>query len=187
MVYLNRQPLTLSLPTKYSLRLESFSIIYSHLMINNHKINGMVNKDTPSCEHLIRIRVAPFMVELNFILWDLVISMNFISIFKKILIEIFLFHRILLYCLYFIGLEMTLYKIKVGTLGTFNIRHWNIISCVLILPVHIKHCLCWKPICPSIKFHLIISLCLGISLGKTFNYNTCMEFNTHKGSHQCHI
>ena len=46
-VSLDHHSMTLSLPLKFEFDLDSFSSIYSHLVLDAHITTGMVNKDPP--------------------------------------------------------------------------------------------------------------------------------------------
>ena len=45
-----------------------------------------------------------------------------------ILLELLLLHRILLYCMYFIGSTLNLFKLTGSTLGTFTVGHCEFVK-----------------------------------------------------------
>ena len=83
-----------------------------------------------------------------------------VSRHPMIFLKNFLFHRILIYCLYFSWFSNTLFKITGRTRGTFTIRNFLVIFFLIYTPRCITPYTCWKPICTSLKCHKSIYFCL---------------------------
>ena len=94
----------------------------------------MLNKDTPSWEHIRWIWFTFCVVEPTCIQWDIMICRHHFSWQKMILLELLLLHSILLNCIYFIGSTMTLSKIIGSTFGPLVVGHCLGISLHLQTP-----------------------------------------------------
>ena len=133
-VSLDCHTLTLSLTLKGGSCLDSFSIFYRHLVVDDHITTGMVNKNTSNREHFRWIRIYLCVVKPTWILKYIMICRQQMSIQKIILIFILILYSILLGCLYFMGLTMALSKIIGKKIGTFTVGNWLVVSLHLQTP-----------------------------------------------------
>ena len=134
MLSLDHHYLTLSLPLKVEFCLDSFSSVYSHLVLNAHITTGMVNKDTYSREHTRRILFPFCVVDTTWRPRDIIICRHHMSLQKMILLELLLLHSIIIDCIYLIGLTATLSKLTGSTFGPFTVGHCLVISLHLQIP-----------------------------------------------------
>ena len=121
-------------PSQRWVFLDSFSSIYSHLVLNAHINTRIVNKDTSSWEDIIWIWFNFCVVEPIWIPRDILILRHHLSRQKMILLEISILHSIFLDCIYFIGSAMNLYKLIGITFGPFAFGHFLGIYLLLYTP-----------------------------------------------------
>ena len=106
--------------------------------------------------------VTLFLLEPNWISQDIVIYGHHMYRYNTILLDLLLLHSILLGCLYFIGLAVTLYKLTSITLGFSYLSTALMFPCTSRHPAWINHFTRWNPIFTSVKCHWSRYLCEGV-------------------------
>ena len=108
--------------------------------------------------------VTLFVLEPNWIPQDIFIYRHHMYRHNTILPDILLLHGIILDCLYFIGLAVTLYKLTSITLGFSYLSTALMFPCTSRHHVWINYLTRWNPIFTSVKLHWSRYLCEGVRL-----------------------
>ena len=106
LVSLYYHSLELSLAIKVDFSIDIFSSIYSHLMFDYRETTCMVNKDTYNLEHLRWIWLSTRVLDPTRKPKNVVIFRHHMSNEKRILIDFFLLHMIILNYYYFSGQQL---------------------------------------------------------------------------------
>ena len=122
-ISLGRHSTTLNLPINSEFFLHIFIRVYIHLVLDAQITTCMVNKNTPAWKNIRWISLALCVIYTTWIPQDIMICRHHLSRQKITLLDLFLLHRIILYCINFIVSANTVSKLTVIILGTFKVCH----------------------------------------------------------------